>query len=114
MSDFNFNCYTTSRSVYSIQEYVGEDLYICISMMNSLQPILFVMNPKVGHNVPIILPDLNVYLISQYTGEEMKNERILQKNYHMIFPQENYIVKYKGNTVFKLNRFRGWDISFEE
>ncbi len=110
---FTFNSYCDSLTTYSIEEYVGEECYLCISM-NKVNTNLFVMSPKTGYNVPIVLPQLELYLCSQYENKYIKSEIIPNKNYYMIFPTENYIIKYNGKIIFRLNRIRGWNVIQEE
>lgn len=105
---FLINSYNTSSATYSIEEYLGEEVYINI-YMDPIKCNLFIIKD----NMPIIYPNLEIFLVSQYTGEEIQSKHVQSKNCYMIFPNEDYIIKYNGNPIFKLTKVKGWNIDFE-
>jgi hypothetical protein len=104
---FLINSYNTSSTTYSIEEYVGEEVYIKIHMEPAMCNLFIIKD-----NTPIIYPNLEIFLVSQYTGEEIQSKNIQTKKCYMIFPNEDYIIKYNGNVIFKLNKVKGWNIDF--
>lgn len=110
---FQFNTYDTSLTTYSIQEYCERDLYMCIET-DSNTKTLYIAEFKGIEPRRVLCKNIELYLISRYTGYEINIPIVKDKKHYLINTDESYVVKYDGFTIACLNRVNGWNILFEE
>lgn len=110
---FQFNTYDTSLTTYSIQEYCERDLYLCIET-DSITKTLYIAEFKGIEPIRVLCNNIELYLISRYTGHELNIPINKNKKHYLINTDESYVVKYEGFNIAYLNRINGWNVSFEE
>lgn len=115
MASFKFNTYTDSNATYCIEDSPYQSLYLTIFMTDDLNVRLSVIDATQPNLQTVDCPDLKVYIISQYTGELIQSQYIQNLRFTYILIQgENYLIKYKGKTIFKLQKVKGWDVLVDD
>lgn len=106
---FQFNCITDSIASYCIEESPNQSLYVCIEQSVHLVNKIFVMNIETNQ----IVNDANFEVLLSYENscENIPDVPLVgYNNKYVIIPTYDYIVKYCGKVIYRLEKIRGWNI----